>query len=190
MEIITSFLAENKSIVTIFHVFSVVLGMGCALITDVLFIYFAMNKKLSLQEIKITRILSSIVMYALCAIIITGGLLFLSDVDKYLNSVKFLTKMSIVGILTLNGLLLHKFVFSQLRNIGFLTTIKFTRTRQVAFALGSVSLISWISAMSLGVLSAIPVTYTIAMSVYIIVIVFGVIISQVLFRFYEKGYRL
>jgi hypothetical protein len=190
MEILTSFLAENKSIVTIFHVFSVVLGMGCALITDVLFIYFAMNKKLSSQETKIIKILSSIVMYALCIIIITGGVLFLSVIDKYLNSVKFLTKMSIVGILTLNGLLLHKFVFSQLRNIGFLITKKFAQTRRIAFALGSASFISWVSAMSLGVLGAISVTCVTAMSIYALIAILGVAASQALFGLYEKGYKL
>ena len=180
------FLLINKEYITILHVLSVVIGMGGAIITDFLFVYFALNKKLSFTEIKIIKLLSGVVLYALVAIIITGIFIFLSNPEKYLVSAKFLTKMTIVSTLTINGILLHVLVFKHLKDDGYLTKFKNRNLRRLAFGFGSISITSWLCAMSLGVLDKISITYTSAISIYFFIIILAIITSQLIYKAYEN----
>lgn len=184
------YLAEqNKAVVTIFHVFFVVVGMGSALVTDLLFVYFAINKTLAPFETKVIRLLSRAVTFALCAILVSGFFLFLSDTERYLASAKFLTKMSVVAILVVNGFLLHTLVFRHLGERGYLQRVANRTARRIAFLLGAVSFVSWVSAMSLGVLDKIPFSYVTALSLYLATLGCGVIASQILHGLYEKMRR-
>ena len=180
------FCVSHKHIITIFHVFAVVIGMGGAIVTDFLFVYFAFNKKISKQENKIIYLLASLVSIALILVIITGVLIFLGDITKYLNSAKFLTKMSVVLLLTINGFLLHKIVFSKLKDKNFLSNKGFEIRRRLAFAMGSISFISWATALSLGVLDKVHTTYINAISIYFGLIAIGILSSQIIFYIYEK----
>lgn len=180
------FLFQYKEYIIIFHVLSVVVGMGGAIITDFLFVYFALNKKLSFSEIKVIQLLSQIVLYALFAIVITGLFIFGSNPEKYLASAKFLTKMSIVSILTVNGILLHTLVFTHLKDDGYLTKFQNRNLRRLAFGFGSISMTSWVCAMSLGVLDKISITYTQAINIYFVIIFFAILVSQIIYRIYEK----
>ncbi|MEN9551763.1 MAG: hypothetical protein RI935_140 [Candidatus Parcubacteria bacterium] len=175
-----TFFAIYKQLFTILHVLCVIIGMGAALVTDILFSFFASNKTLSSFEIKIIRLLSKVVTLALVGIVLTGITIFLSDPLRYMASAKFLTKMSIVLILCINGYLLHRFIFSRLSEKDFLIKRKTSSVRKMSFVLGAVSLISWVSAMSLGVLDKINLSYTTAFSLYLVVLVFGAMISQVI----------
>jgi len=178
--------SEYKPLVTIMHVCMVVIGMGGALIADVLFVFFAYNKVLSVQEHATIRLIAKVVLYALAGILLTGALLFLSDIEKYSNSVKFLTKMTVVTVLIINGVLLHKLVFNSLHKAQFLQTVRFKSRRRVACIFGAVSFMSWMSALSLGVLDSVPVTYTTAVSIYGAVLLVAILCSQLLFSAFEK----
>lgn len=90
-----AFFASIKAFSIIFHVLSVVIGMGGALIADLLFSFYAIDKKLKHSEISTLALLSKIVWYSLLAIIISGVFIFFSDPEKYMASAKFITKMDI-----------------------------------------------------------------------------------------------
>ncbi len=175
-----SFFVEYKAIITIFHVLSVVIGMGAAFATDILFVFFASNRTLSSIEISVIRFLSKIVTIALGVIILTGIGMFLSDTEKYLNSAKFLTKMTVIVILCVNGALLHFYVFRHLSDKNYLTSAKSFFTRRISFALGAISTVSWVTALSLGVLDRITIPYTYAVSIYILFLALGILISQII----------
>ena len=102
MQAIDFFGAIKPAAVTL-HLLGVILGMGGALISDILFSFFSRNKKLNPSEIVTLTILRKIILYGLWVIILSGIALFLSDPEKYLSSVKFLAKMSIVLVLVVNG---------------------------------------------------------------------------------------
>ena len=175
----------NKEYIIIAHVLSVVVGMGGAIITDVLFVYFAFNKKLSFFEIKTMRLLSKIVMCALLFIVVTGIFVFFTNTEKYLNSAKFLTKMTVVTILSVNGVLLHFLVFRHLKDRDYLIGLKNKNLRKLAFAFGAISVVSWLTAMSLGVLDKITITYTQAISIYLFVLSIAIMMSQIIHQYYE-----
>jgi hypothetical protein len=180
------FITQYKQIFTIFHVAAVVVGMGAAINTDILFAFFGINKKLSHSEVKTIRFMSGVVTVALGVILLTGFFIFLSNPEKYLASAKFLTKMSIVGVLSVNGYLLHHYVFRHISDKNFLTAKREYNIRRVAFALGSVSFVSWFSAMSLGVLDKITISYPAAFSIYTVLILSAVVVSQLIVRRFFK----
>ena len=178
-----SIFVTYKAIFTVFHVLCVVVGMGAAIVTDILFSFFAHNRTISNYEARIIRFLSIVVTVALACIILSGFFIFLSNPEKYLASAKFMTKMSVVGILAINGFLLHRFVFSHITEKGYLISQKLKLRRNVSFALGAISLVSWVTAMSLGVFDRIIVTYPQAMGIYFFVLVCAIIVSQLVARF-------
>lgn len=179
MEPVT-FIAAYKHVFVIIHVIAVVVGMGSAIVTDILSLKFGFNKVLSTFEVYIIRFLSRVVTIALGLIVLTGLLTFLSNPEGYLASVKFLTKMTVVGILVINGYLLHKYVFTHIGDKNIFSSPKKRRLRKIGFALGAISLVSWISALSLGILLHIPVSYDTAIGIYIVILVLAVAVSQYL----------
>jgi hypothetical protein len=175
-----AFIAEYKFLFVIVHVLFVVLGMGSALVTDILCLRFGFNKKLSRFEVSTIRFLSNVVTLSLVGILLSGATVFLSDPERYLNSVKFLTKMTIVLVLCINGWLLHRYVFTHIGDKNILTDPRVRALRKIGFALGAVSLVSWVSALSLGVLLHISVSYDIAILVYLLTLLLAVILSQLI----------
>lgn len=185
MNSLIAFCAEYKTLFVILHVFSVVIGMGAALVSDVLFNIFIKDKKLNITENGVLSTLSRIVWIALLFIVLSGAALFFSNPEVYAVSVKFLTKMSIVGVLILNGLFFHFVVHPALPHISFTDTKghnKYIRIRRWSFAFGAVSVSSWVLAFILGSLSKIPFSYPQALALYAIVLACGIIVSQIVER--------
>lgn len=173
-------IADYKYLFTIAHVLAVVLGMGTALVTDILALRFGFNKRLSRFEVQTIRFLSQVVTYALGLIVLTGALIFLSNPEGYLASAKFLTKMTVVGVLCVNGYLLHRFVFTHIGDPNILTNPRARGLRKLGFALGAVSLTSWVAALSLGVLIRIPIPYDLAITLYGAAVALAVFLSQMM----------
>jgi hypothetical protein len=166
-----------KILATILHVISVVFGMGAALVSDMLFSFFSKDKKLNSTEISTLNILSTTVLWSLGIITLSGIFIFLSDVEKYLHSAKFLAKMTILAILLINGYVLQKYVWPHLLNQEFFYSQYEQKTRKIAFVCGAVSVISWLSVCTLGVLDRLPFTYSFAISLYVFILCFGGIVS-------------
>jgi len=176
MEII-EFFQNIKIPATVIHVIAVVFGMGGALVSDLLFNFFSKDKKLNGTEISTLSVLKHIVFYSLMIIILSGIAIFLSDMEKYIRSVKFLSKMSILLVLLVNGYVLDKHIWPHLLNNNFFTARKERTTRKMAFACGAISVISWLSVCTLGVLDKLSISYGLIISLYLTVIAFGVAVS-------------
>ncbi|MBU1501010.1 hypothetical protein KJ982_03250 [Patescibacteria group bacterium] len=168
------FIAEYKFVFVIAHVLAVVTGMGAAISADILALRFGFNRILSRFEITTLRFLSRVVTFTLLVIITTGALIFLSNPEGYLASSKFLTKMTVVLVLTGNGWLLHRFVFPRLGDKKILTNKRARGLRRLGFTLGAISITSWASAISLAILPPISMSYTEAVSIYAIFLVCAV----------------
>jgi hypothetical protein len=173
MEILTDF----KIPITVLHVISVVFGMGGALMSDILFSFFSKDKKLNPTEISTLSILANVVFYSLFLIVLSGLMLFFTNPDKYMDSTKFLAKMSILGILLINGYVLNKYIWSHLIKKGFFVLKEEKNMRRVAFVCGAISVISWLSVCALGVLDSLNMAYTTIVSIYIVIIIFGTLVA-------------
>ncbi len=173
MELI-EFFNQVKTPMTVAHVLSAVCAMGAALTSDVLFTFYSADRKLSRMEINTLAILSKIVWYGLLAVIITGIGIFASDTAYYLASAKFLAKMTITGILIINGFVLDRFVWPRLIRPEFFTVQRGAWNRKIAFICGAISVISWVSVLSLGVLDSVQSSYGTIMAVYDLILIIGI----------------
>lgn len=174
---IAEFFQYIKIPVTVAHVISVVFAMGSALASDILFSLFSKDKKLNATQISTLTILRSIVFYGLILIILSGAALFLSSMEEYLHSAKFLAKMSILAVLLINGYILNKYIWSHLLKEDFFTSPQERNVRRVAFACGAISVISWLSVCTLGVLDGLSMSYGMIISIYLLVLLFGIVVS-------------
>jgi predicted outer membrane lipoprotein len=167
--------AESRVPATIIHVVSVVVGMGAALLSDILFNFYAKDKRLNKTERSTLEIISRIVWISLVVIAVSGMFVFMSDPVKYLLSDKFLAKMTILGVLLINGFVLNAYVWKRLSRPGFFTAKRESGTRKIAFAGGAVSVVSWLSVCALGVMDSALVSYIVIMGIYVGIVVFGIL---------------
>lgn len=161
------FFADFKPMALILHVISVVFGMGAALTSDLLFTFYSKDRRLSKSELFTLHVLSHVVWYSLVFVVLSGLLIFASDPAKYLASHKFISKMIILCVLCVNGFILHRFVWPHLMKKSFFTAKNESFTRKLAFACGAISVMSWISVCSLGVLDSVSLNYKEILTLYV-----------------------
>ena len=175
---------ELKTIFVIFHLVGVVLGMGAALMTDIMFIKGAKNKILNAEEISFISLGSRTVWVGLFLIIFSGVTLFSLNPDGYLNSSKFLTKMLVAAVLTINGAIFHfkHLPFLRAQVDKDLTISGEFRKKSIGlFISGAVSSTSWFAALILGMLRKVPYEFKIIASVYFLILL-GAILAAFLAR--------
>lgn len=122
------------------------------------------------------------VFYALILIVISGGLIFFTNVEKYSNSAKFLAKLTILAVLLINGYVLNKYIWGHLIKKGFFVLKGERNMRRVAFVCGAISVISWLSVCALGVLDSLNMAYSTIMAIYLAIILFGTIVALLVER--------
>jgi hypothetical protein len=172
---VEEFFLSIKIPATILHVLSVVFTMGGALVSDGLFSFYSKDKMLDKKELSTLEFLSNLVLYGLVIVFISGVALFLGSMQEYLHSNKFLAKMTILAVLLINGFVLNKFVWSHLLNQSFFISEGERKIRRLAFACGAISLISWLSVCTLGVLDGLSLSYVNIVFIYFMIVMLGVI---------------
>lgn len=154
--------------------------MGSAIAIDYVTVYFARNKVFSRNEVATMRVLIRGVSVGLACIIVSGAIIFFSNPAGYMVSAKFITKMTVVLVLCVNGYILHRFVFNHIADSGLLTKKRHASLRTRAFICGAISLISWLSALLLALQTSIPFSVQTALSLYGAVIIVGVSIATLI----------
>lgn len=153
--------------------------------SDSMFLKSLKDLKISKTEMSFLQLGSVMVWVGLIILIGSGYLLFSLDSDRYLNSDKFLAKMTIVAIILLNGLFLHVNLIPRLRRHieGYLpSSDEFMRKRPLLFTSGAVSLVSWLSALVLGALHKVPWSYGEIMGVYLAALLAAGVIANTIGR--------
>jgi uncharacterized membrane protein len=177
------FLLEYKTVIVILHALAAALGVGTVLVTDIFFMKFLRDYRISHSESEILDTLSQIVWFALAMLILTGIALFLPASAGYLAKTKFVAKVFVVGIITVNGILLNLFVAPKLVKISFGEEPidhpgELHHLRRVAYAFGGISITSWLITFILGSIRSLPFSSLQIIIGYVILILGVVIISQ------------
>ncbi|MDA0207980.1 MAG: hypothetical protein O3B64_01035 [bacterium] len=173
----------------IFHLLGVALGVGGAYTSDVIILTALRDHRLSKNEYVILHRAGYVVIFGLFLLIASGVGLFLSDPQGYLASTKFLTKMIIVGIVTVNGCLLHLYSLPLLKrhlNKHLLKEKTFQKDIPYIILLASISVTSWTSALILGALPRIPISIESAILIYLGTILAGFIIGNVTYAWRKR----
>lgn len=172
-----------REILTIGHLLGIVLGMGSAFVTDFIFLNSVTDSKLSRTEIKTVKLTSRLVWVGLALAVIFGILLFLMNPDRYLASDKFLTKMTIVGIIILNGAIFHFFHIPRMvRHTGehLPSSDEFSRNSRWLMVSGAISSVSWICAFIFASMRNAKLEYYQMIGAYALVLVVATSIALLL----------
>lgn len=175
-------LAEFSLYFLTLHVLAVIVGMGGATVSDILFFKFLQDYRISKKEVEVLHVLKDVVMGAIIMIIVSGLLLYVPATDAYNASPMFLLKATIVGVVTLNGIALHMFVAPRLLELDLHhKDTQSAHYRYFAFALGAVSVTSWYSAFFIAMLKTkMLFTYTQGLIGYCILLACALIGSQIM----------
>lgn len=172
-----------KTLFTVVHILGAVIGAGGALYSDVIFFRSLADKKIDTKELSFLKTLSTFVWLGLILLIISGVGLFMLDPVKYMASTKFISKMSIVAILFINGLLFHAFHIPFIGRRARLREELFTNTPGLEGARlvlsGIVSITSWFFALILGSLRSVPFEVMDILGVYLLSLSIGAFSSLV-----------
>ncbi len=176
-------IASFKRFIIIIHVLAVVIGMGSAFVTDRLFFKFLKDYKISEEEKNIMDEVSKVIWYSLFVVIISGIFIYMTNMEGYNNSPKFWVKMIAVLVVTINGIFLNVVISPKLISINFLNEVPFSRDiskkRKLAFALGAISLSSWLTAFCLAMLKNLPYNLFEIFGAYFVILVLAILGSQV-----------
>lgn len=175
-----TFLYEYKTVIVVFHALAAALGVGTVLVTDVFFMKFLKDYRITESESDILDTLSQVVWFALGLLILTGVGLFLPTSMEYLAKTKFVAKVVIVGVIAVNGVLLNLFVAPKLVKISFGQDSvehphEFRHLRRMALAFGGVSIVSWIATFVLGSIRSLPFSVPALLMMYTFLILCAVI---------------
>lgn len=188
------FFAAYGQLFLTLHLLGVILGLGGATIADTLFFRFLKDLRISSREAAVLDWISKVVTAALLLIFISGFALYLAEPERFQQSASFTFKMLVVVVLTINGLLLHHFVSPRLVKITFLPSTHGAREqiqylRKAAFAMGSVSAVSWYSTFFIAMLKSLlppTVTLNILLGIYTAVLAIAVFSSQMIERWLDR----
>ena len=165
---------ETKDLFLIIHLFGVVIGMGGAFVSGQMFFSSVKDQKISDTELRFLELGSKMVWIGLTILVVSGAVLFSLDTERYLDSSKFLVKMTIVAILIVNGFLFHVSHLPRIaRHIGehLPSSDEFMRRKHFLLVNGAISVVSWSSALILGALKTVPYAYWQIMLVYGVIVV-------------------
>lgn len=156
--------------IVIMHALCAGIGVGAATVTDVFFMRFLKNYRISVREARTLDVLSEIIWVALGLLIFTGVLLYLPNQEALHQSSKFLLKIVIVALLTLNGFILNNKISPRLKDISFGEAHahhgELHMLRKLVFATGGISIVSWYTVFILGSLRSIPLPFTTLVIIY------------------------
>jgi hypothetical protein len=144
-----------KTMLRIIHLFGLVLGVGAATLLDLIIARFLIARVISEPHVHVVEFSSKVVTIGLALLWFSGiGFLIhygLFDPNKLWNP-KVWAKISIVAVLSLNGILVHHFVLPVIRGQvgGSLFDGISPRFRSFLLLSGTVSAISWYVPLLLG----------------------------------------
>ncbi|QQR60594.1 hypothetical protein IPH19_04260 [Candidatus Uhrbacteria bacterium] len=167
---------DTQRLLLALHLFGFAIGVGGATVTDIFFMKFLKDFRISRTEADFMQTLSRILWIGVVILALTGLGLFLHDPARLLTSAKFLSKMGVVLVLLLNGWFLHFAVTPSLRRIAFHEdphpqAKRFREIRQRAFISGGISIVSWYYAFFLAISRFQTVTITGYMALYVLLLV-------------------
>lgn len=164
-------------ITTVVHVLAVIVAVGAVTVTDYLHLVGLRRKRLERQLKNIYPKLSNLINSALILIFISGGYLV------YLNPVLwesplFLTKLALVFIVSINGLILQRVISPNL-DLCVMEGRKYCSPSVLYTSAisGSISIVTWYSIVILALTKSMGYTVSQFLISYLIVLVIAILLA-------------
>ncbi len=176
---------DAKTIFIILHVFGAIIGAGGAFASDGMFFNSVRDGRISREELRFLRMGSRMVWTGLALLAASGLLLFLTEPLLYMSSSKFMAKITIVGVIILNGFIFHLIHLPRLRahaGTRFADSPAFIRNASFLMASGAISMVSWTATVILGVLRRTPYDYGFIVGAYGLVLALAIACAMLMKR--------
>lgn len=179
---------DIRNALIILHIIGTAIGVGAASVSDYLFFTFAKDGKMNKGEYATLKKVSDMVWLGLLILVFSGfGFMLLyiagyKNVQNIYNLDKIWAKVMIVGVLLCNGFFIHRKVlplFAKQLGKSFATPA-FKKQSVFIFASGAISAVSWYATLILGAWRGLSASYTQIMLGYIVIVLIGVVVSNLL----------
>ncbi|MEX0916766.1 MAG: hypothetical protein WDZ44_01545 [Candidatus Spechtbacterales bacterium] len=186
---------EIHTILFLGHIFGTALGLGGATISDLLFFRATKDGRFEAKEWEIMKLLSKVIWVGITLAILSGvGFLleYAMTPEKvgFLENDKIWAKMTIVGIIFLNGVFLHWKLFPIFESMveGTKGVSKFPHRMTMVFTSGAISITSWYSVFIMGAWRGLNFTlsYWQIMLVYASILAFAIASANALGRWHTR----
>lgn len=164
---------DIKTSLIIIHLLGVAFGAGGAFASDLIFFKSIKDHRIPTTELGFIELGGRLVWIGLTILILSGIALVLLDPAGYLTSSKLQVKLTIVGIIFLNGLVFHLSHIPRMRKFAgqhLLASKEFMAKSRLLVASGAVSVVSWTVVIALGAIKSIPYNYLTIFGVYVAII--------------------
>ena len=183
--------ASIKSLLTTLHLLGLVFGLGAASMLDLIILRFLIKNRVSGEHWNIIELLSKSVSAGLVTLWVSGigfSIHYAVFDPNNLANPKIWAKVSIVAILTANGVFIHRIVLPQIRaRIGRHLFQGMSRSRmRLLLVLGTISGTSWYVPLFLG---AIPL-FNFALSVPAILLMYALLVLGAIFTALIVGHMV
>lgn len=194
MEIIVPTITIH-TILIMAHVLGTALGLGGATISDLLFFRATRDGRFEAKEWEIMKLLSRVIWAGITLAILSGiGFLFeyamTPEKVGLLENDKIWAKMTIVLVIALNGVFLHRKLFPIFESMveGTRGASKFPKSMTMIFTSGAISITSWYAVFLMGTWRGLNFTLTYGqfMIVYVAILAFAVASANVIGRWHTR----
>lgn len=175
------FLDETREYNLTIHLFGMAMGLGGIFVNDIIFSHFIKDYTIKARESVVMHLISQMIFLGLALLLLSGTALFLPTPEIYLENPRFLMKMTVVLVLILNGAALNRFVIPKMKKISVKEKDKgrYELLNKAAFAMGLISLFSWLSAFLLARLENLfDLPYPQLLLGYLVLLGIAVLLSQ------------
>lgn len=148
------FIVETKNYHLSIHLLGLAMGLGGTLVVDIMFSHFMKKYAISKRESVIMHLISQMIIFGLFLLILSGTALLISDFNYFSENPRFIMKMIVVLIVIINGGLLNLYLTPQMKKISLKEEDRgnYEKLTRISFALGAISIVSWLSAFLLAML--------------------------------------
>ncbi len=186
---LSQLLIETREYHLTIHLLGLIMGLGGTFIIDIMFTHFMKNYSISSQESVIMHLISQMIIFGLILLILSGAALLLPDYSDFAQNPRFIMKMIVVLVVIINGAALNLYLTPKMKKISLKEEHRdrYEKLNKISFALGAVSIVSWLSAFLLAMLKDLfdmPLTYL--LGGYLVLLILAAGGSQLAKLYYQK----
>ena len=171
------------------HLLGLAMGLGGTLVIDIMFSHFMRKYTISKRESVIMHLVSQMIILGLFLLLLSGAALALIDLEAFLDNPRFIMKMIAVLVVMINGAALNLYLTPQMKKISLKEEDRgrYEKLVKISFALGAISIVSWVSAFLLAMLKELfDMPLATLLIGYVVLLILAGAGSQLAKVYYEK----
>lgn len=181
------FLSNIEESLLFVQLFMFGLGIGVSTVADILFFRFLKDFRISDKESEVLTLISQIIWLAIGLIILVGFAIFIPVSGVLVLQPQFQVIVIIMMVIIINGAFMNLILEPRLIDISFGKSHEhhdgeLGEIRQLAFALGPISLVSWYSIFLIQFIAPIVGSFSMLLGIYFIFLVIGIVVGIVVER--------